>query len=78
VVRSENHCNISHTTPAWIEILADFAQKGSFYPEVQIADFKGIWPDRPIVKLSNAGHFSQEDAPDVLIALLQLFVQAKE
>ena len=47
-------------------------------PAVQIADFKGIWPDRPIVKLPNAGHFSQEDAPDVLIALIQLFVQGKE
>ena len=32
-------------------------------PAVQIADFKGIWPDRPVVKLPNAGHFSQEDAP---------------
>jgi pimeloyl-ACP methyl ester carboxylesterase len=46
-------------------------------PAVQIADFKGIWPDRPIVKLPNAGHFSQEDEPDVLIALIQLFVQEK-
>ena len=46
-------------------------------PAVQIADFKGIWPDRPVVKLTNAGHFSQEDAPDVLIALIQLFVQEK-
>lgn len=46
-------------------------------PAVQIADFKGIWPDQPIVKLPNAGHFSQEDAPDVLIALIQLFVQGK-
>jgi pimeloyl-ACP methyl ester carboxylesterase len=47
-------------------------------PDVQIADFKGIWPDGPIVKLPNAGHFSQEDAPDVAIALIQLFVQSKE
>lgn len=47
-------------------------------PAVQIADFKGIWPDRPIIKLPNAGHFSQEDAPDVLVALIQLFVQGKE
>jgi cis-3-alkyl-4-acyloxetan-2-one decarboxylase len=47
-------------------------------PAVQIADFKGIWPDRPIIKLPNAGHFSQEDAPDVIVALIQLFVQGKE
>ena len=45
-------------------------------PAVQVADFKGIWPDGPVVTLPNAGHFSQEDAPDVVIALLQLFVQS--
>lgn len=44
-------------------------------PELQIADFKGIWPDRPIVKLPNAGHFSQEDAPETIVALIQLFLQ---
>jgi cis-3-alkyl-4-acyloxetan-2-one decarboxylase len=46
-------------------------------PAVQIADFKGVWPDSPIIKLPNAGHFSQEDAPDVVLALIQLFVQGK-
>jgi haloalkane dehalogenase len=46
-------------------------------PAVQIADFKGIWLNGPIIRLPNAGHFSQEDAPDVIIALIQLFVQGQ-
>jgi cis-3-alkyl-4-acyloxetan-2-one decarboxylase len=45
-------------------------------PARQIADFQGIWPDRPIVKLPRAGHFSQEDAPDTIVALIQLFIQS--
>ena len=45
-------------------------------PEVQIADFRGIWPDRPIVELPGAGHFSQEDVPDTIVALIQLFIQS--
>ena len=44
-------------------------------PETQIADFQGVWPGRPIVKLPEAGHFSQEDAPDTIISLIQAFVQ---
>jgi haloalkane dehalogenase len=44
-------------------------------PDVQMADFRNLWPDRPIVQLPNAGHFSQEDAPDTIVALVQAFVQ---
>jgi pimeloyl-ACP methyl ester carboxylesterase len=45
-------------------------------PDVQIADFRGIWPDRPVVQLPDAGHFSQEDVPDTIVALIQLFIQS--
>jgi pimeloyl-ACP methyl ester carboxylesterase len=45
-------------------------------PGVQIADFRGIWPDRPVVELPDAGHFSQEDVPDTIVALIQLFTQS--
>jgi len=45
-------------------------------PDVQIADFQAVWPGRPIVKLPNAGHFSQEDEPDAIVALIQLFMQS--
>lgn len=45
-------------------------------PERQIADFLSVWPGRPVVKLPQAGHFSQEDAPGTIVALIQQFVQA--
>jgi pimeloyl-ACP methyl ester carboxylesterase len=44
-------------------------------PSRQIADFKATWPGRPIIKLPNAGHFSQEDAPGTIVALIQQFIQ---
>lgn len=44
-------------------------------PHRQIADFQALWPERPIVKLPAAGHFSQEDMPDTIVALIQQFVQ---
>jgi len=43
-------------------------------PDTQIADFRAVWPERPIIKIPNAGHFSQEDAPDTVIALIELFI----
>lgn len=45
-------------------------------PETQISDFQTVWPGHPIVKLPNAGHFSQEDDPDTIIALIQQFIQS--
>jgi pimeloyl-ACP methyl ester carboxylesterase len=42
----------------------------------QLADFRAVWPGRPIIKLPNAGHFSQEDEPDTIIALIQQFIQS--
>jgi len=44
-------------------------------PENQISDFRAIWPVGPI-RLPNAGHFSQEDAPETVIALVQLFIRS--
>jgi cis-3-alkyl-4-acyloxetan-2-one decarboxylase len=57
-------------------MLAVGMQDKAIAPAVQIADFQGIWPDRPIVKLPRAGHFSQEDAPETIVALIQLFIQS--
>jgi pimeloyl-ACP methyl ester carboxylesterase len=45
-------------------------------PENQISDFKAIWPEAPVIKLPNAGHFSQEDAPDTVISLVEMFIQS--
>ncbi len=44
-------------------------------PARAIADFRILFPNRPIVELENVGHFCQEDAPDTLVALIQQFIQ---
>jgi pimeloyl-ACP methyl ester carboxylesterase len=41
-----------------------------------ISDFKGLFPDAPIVKTPGVGHFCQEDIPDKLVALIDAFMQA--
>lgn len=43
--------------------------------EWAVADFKAQWPLGPIVELPNAGHYCQEDAPETIVALIQLFMQ---
>ena len=40
-----------------------------------ISDFRGLFPEAPIVKLSGVGHFCQEDAPETLVALIRRFIQ---
>ena len=45
-------------------------------PENQISDFRAIWPEGPVIRLPNAGHFSQEDAPETVISLVELFIQS--
>ena len=39
-----------------------------------IADFKGIWPNAPVIEVPGAGHYIQEDAPEVVIPVLQSFL----
>ncbi len=43
-------------------------------PDYAIKDFKALFPDKKVTKLENAGHFSQEDEPDKIIALIKTFV----
>ena len=40
-----------------------------------IKDFRELFPKSKITKLPNAGHFSQEDEPQVIIDLIRNFVQ---
>lgn len=56
-------------------MLAEGMRDHAIPPEVAIADFKGLWPDGPVVELPRAGHFCQEDAPETLVALIQQFLQ---
>jgi pimeloyl-ACP methyl ester carboxylesterase len=58
-------------------MLAEGMRDHAIPPELAIADFQGLWPGRPIVQLQGAGHFCQEDAPEILVALLQQFVQTR-
>ena len=39
-----------------------------------IADFQGIWPKAPVIQVPGAGHYIQEDAPEVVIPALQTFL----
>jgi cis-3-alkyl-4-acyloxetan-2-one decarboxylase len=42
-----------------------------------VGAFRTLWPEGPVVELENAGHFSQEDAPEIIVALIQQFMQLR-
>ena len=63
--------NLTSTPAILIEGLEDKA----IPPEFAIADFKSLWPSSPIIELEGVGHFCQEDAPKVLVASIQQFMQ---
>ncbi len=56
-------------------MLAEGMQDRAIPPQLAITDFETLFPDGPVVKLEQAGHFCQEDASPELAALLQLFMQ---
>jgi haloalkane dehalogenase len=43
-------------------------------PALAMADFAGLWPDAPIVRVPDAGHYIQEDAPEIVIPALLTFL----
>jgi haloalkane dehalogenase len=43
--------------------------------EFAVACFRDLWPDAPVTVLPGVGHFIQEDAPDLVTALISQFVQ---
>ncbi|MEM7020481.1 MAG: alpha/beta fold hydrolase, partial [Pseudomonadota bacterium] len=45
-------------------------------PENAIADFKGLFPNAPVNTFEQAGHFCQEDIPEILVALIHQFIQS--
>ena len=45
------------------------------FNEKKAQRFRAVYGDVPIIQLENAGHFVQEDCPDVLVALIQMFIQ---
>ncbi len=56
-------------------MLAEGLEDRAIPPARAIADFRALWPDGPVVELPGVGHFCQEDAPEVLVPLIQQFVQ---
>jgi cis-3-alkyl-4-acyloxetan-2-one decarboxylase len=56
-------------------MLAEGMADAAIPPELAIADFKTLFPHGPIVRLDGVGHFCQEDAPETLGALIELFMQ---
>jgi cis-3-alkyl-4-acyloxetan-2-one decarboxylase len=43
-------------------------------PALALADFAGLWPKAPIVQVPDAGHYIQEDAPEIVLSALQTFL----
>jgi haloalkane dehalogenase len=41
---------------------------------VALADFAGLWPNAPVIQLPAAGHYIQEDAPEIVVPALQTFL----
>lgn len=56
-------------------MLAEGMRDRAIPPALALADFQALFPEGPIVKLEQAGHFCQEDAAPELVALVQLFLQ---
>ena len=43
-------------------------------PALALADFQGLWPHAPAIEIPGAGHYIQEDAPEVVVPLIQAFL----
>ncbi len=43
-------------------------------PTLALADFAGLWPKATVIQVPDAGHYIQEDAPEVVVAALQTFL----
>jgi pimeloyl-ACP methyl ester carboxylesterase len=43
-------------------------------PALAMADFRGLWPNAPVIQVPAAGHYLQEDAPETVVPLVQLFL----
>ena len=55
--------------------LAYGMQDRAIEPDYAIRDFKALFPNSKVFKLPSAGHYSQEDEPELLINLIKDFVK---
>ena len=59
-------------------ILAYGMQDKAIDPDYAIRDFKALFPKSKVTKIQNAGHYSQEDEPQILIDLIKKFMKDNE
>ncbi len=59
-------------------VLAYGMKDKAIEPDYAIRDFKALFPDSKVVELPNAGHYSQEDEPELLIDLIKEFMKENE
>ena len=59
-------------------VLAYGMKDKAIEPDYAIRDFKALFPDSKVVELPNAGHYSQEDEPELLINLIKEFMKENE
>ena len=55
-------------------MLVEGMRDRAIYPPRAIGLFQTLWPDGPVTKLPNASHFCQEDAPEIIVPLIQQFI----
>jgi len=56
-------------------MLAEGLNDRAILPEIAIEHFRTAFPQGSVVELPEAGHFCQEDKPEVLLALIEQFAQ---
>ena len=59
-------------------VLAYGMKDKAIEPDYAIRDFKALFPGSNVVEMPNAGHYSQEDEPELLINLIKEFVKENE
>ena len=59
-------------------VLAYGMKDKAIEPDYAIRDFKALFPGSKVVEMPNAGHYSQEDEPELLINLIREFMKKKE
>ena len=59
-------------------ILAYGMKDKAIEPDYAIRDFKALFPGSKVVEMPNAGHYSQEDEPELLIKLIKEFMTENE
>ncbi len=59
-------------------VLAYGMKDKAIEPDYAIRDFKALFPGSKVVEMQNAGHYSQEDEPELLINLIKEFMKENE